>query len=124
MKQHKIRLATMNFEGNAACEVEVTAGVDPIVPKLNNLGLNNKLKAIKLLISSIDMKNDCNEDYVMFQKVMLSILDEVGQTLKNESCIDDHRNLKSVKYLIDAAFKDDYFSNKSFEGVFDQEEEE
>lgn len=124
MKQHKIKLATMDFEGNSQCEIEVTAGVDPLLPKLNNLDLNNKFKAIKLLISSIDMKHDCNEDYVMFQKIMLSILDEVGQTLKNESCIDDHRNLQSVKYLVDAAFKDDYFSNKAFEGVFDQEEEE
>lgn len=121
---YKMNAARMSFETGVVCKVDIETNRENVIPYIKDQELNCKLKAINFLIESIDMKRDCREDYEIFEKVMLSILDTVGSMLKVESGIGEQRNLEYVKYLIDEVFENNLFLSPRYEGIFDQIEDE
>lgn len=123
MENTKFNLAIRNFSGEVECKVDVEANHEKVIPCVADQELNSKLKAIHLLIESIDVKHACDENYEIFNKVMLSILDSVGAALKVESVIDEHRNLQSVRYLVNEVFENNLFESPRYKGIFDNEEE-
>ncbi|MFB0831897.1 hypothetical protein ACEU2D_20150 [Brevibacillus laterosporus] len=78
-----------------------------------------RLAAIKQLIGSLDIKNEFNGDYEMFQKYMLTILDSLGNIISWATPYDEDRNIEIVKSFIQDSLETKIVEEANREGLLD-----
>ncbi len=86
----ELRYTSGNLEtGNMDIEVAVNSNQET--------SLNATLDAIAILIQNIDLKHTCDEDYDLYEKSMITILEQVGQSLSYEGWGDEFEGVNGLR---------------------------
>lgn len=59
--------------------------------------LDAMVDAIKMLIRNIDLKHTCDEDFDLYEKTMISILEQIGQSLSYEGWGDESEEVNALR---------------------------
>ncbi|ATO49844.1 hypothetical protein P4V86_16960 [Brevibacillus laterosporus] len=86
----------------------------------NHWNSDIRLAAIKQLIWELDIKSECNADYNIFQKYMLTILDSIGNVISWATPYDEERNIEKVKRFIEDSLVTKIVEDATQEGLIDQ----
>lgn len=116
MERYKI--SKFDFEKNEPIsEVEFFGDNTKAFPKVKDDTLNQKIKAIRELILSIDYKRDCDSDETQYDHAICSILDAIGLSMIFENGFSDEKStISTVKMFVDNVAEDQH--KQIFRGVF------